>query len=237
MSAALPIVFIPGASSDESAWDDQRDYFSRRTQVVVAGLTGFDDIGKMADHVLKIAPPEFMLCGTSMGGYVALDVLKKAGGRVKKAVLCNTTARADTPERKRQRQIEVAQGEAAYIKARQDDGHYRAFLSEKSSRDKALIARLRDISLRVGYGCFSRHQAACAGRADSLQFLPQIDIPVLIIGGAEDALIPPALQDEMHGLIKGSRLAILPGAGHITQMETPGAMTDELEKFLFAEGA
>lgn len=237
MSAALPIVFIPGASSDESAWDDQCDYFKQRTQVVVAGLTGFDDIEKMADHVLKIAPPEFMLCGTSMGGYVALDVLKKAGNRVKKAVLCNTTARADTPERKRQRQIEVAQGEAVYLKARQDDAHYRAFLSEKSSRDKALIARLRDISLRVGYGCFSRHQAACAGRVESLTFLPQIDIPVLLIGGAEDALIPPALQEEMRGLIRGSRLAILPGAGHITQMETPGAMTEELEKFLFAEGA
>lgn len=236
MSAALPIVFIPGASSDETAWDAQRDYFAKRVPVTVAGLTEFDDIGAMSDHVLKIAPPEFMLCGTSMGGYVALDILKKAKGRVKKAALCNTTARADTPERKRQRQIEVAQGEDAYIKARQDDTHYRAFLSEKSSRDKNLIARLRGISQRVGYGCFKRHQAACAGRAESLSFLPRIDIPVLVVGGAEDTLIPPDLQAEIHQNIPGAQLKILPGSGHITPMETPDALSSELAAFFLAGG-
>jgi pimeloyl-ACP methyl ester carboxylesterase len=231
----LPIVFIPGASSDESAWDQQRAYFEKRAPVQVANLTGFDDIGAMADHILRIAPPEFIVCGTSMGGYVALDVLKKAKGRVKKAILCNTSARADTPERKRQRQMEIAQGEEAYRQARLDDSHYAAFLSEKSMRNKALIARLRGISERVGYGCFKRHQTACAMRSESLSFLPQIDIPVLVVGGADDKLIPPALQEEIHASIKGSQLAILPDAGHCAQLETAEAMTSALEKFLFSE--
>lgn len=234
MSAGLPIVFIPGASSDETAWDAQRDYFAKHTKVIVAGLTEFDDIGAMADHVLKIAPPEFMLCGTSMGGYVAFDVLKKANGRVKRAALCNTTARADTPERKRQRQMEVAQGEEAYLKAREDDSHYRLFLGEKSSRDKKLIARLRAISQRVGYGCFKRHQAACAGRSESLSFLPRIEIPVLVVGGAEDTLIPPELQAEIQQNIPGAQLKIIPGSGHCTPMETPDALTSALAAFFLA---
>ncbi len=236
MAAPLSIVFIPGATSDETAWDMQREYFAKRMRVEVVNLTGFDNIGAMADYVLEIAPQEFVICGTSMGGYVALDVLKKAKGRVKKAVLCNTSARADTPERQRQRRMEIAQGEEAYRAARKDDSHYAAFLSEKSMRNQALIAKLRDISNRVGYGCFTRHQTACADRAESLSFLPQINMPVLVVGGAEDKLIPPSLQEEIHAGIKGSTLAILPEAGHIAQLENADAMAAALETFLFGEG-
>src|SRR5262249_2676176 len=134
-----------------------RAYFSCKTAVIVPNLTSFDAIGAMADHVLKTAPAEFMLCGTSMGGYVALDILKKAAGRVKKVALCNTSARADTPERRAQRQAEIDLGEKAWAEARQDDEHYSAFLSPKSMRNKALIARLRGISTRVGYSGFKRH--------------------------------------------------------------------------------
>lgn len=234
MQNPLPIVFIPGASSDEATWGAQRAYFAKKADVTVVNLTQYDDIEKMADYVLETAPPEFAVCGTSMGGYVALAVLKKAKGRVKKAALCNTSARADTPERRMERAAEIALGEEAYIKARHEDGHYNDIISKKSAQNAALIATLRDTSLRVGYGCFSRHQTACAGRHESLSFLPQIDMPVLVIGGAEDALIPPALQRELHENIKGSRLAILPDAGHIAQMETADAMTEELDRFFFA---
>lgn len=234
MQKPLPIVFIPGASSDEATWEAQRAHFADKTDVIVVNLTGFDDIGKMADYVLENSPPEFAVCGTSMGGYVALDVLKKAKGRVKKAALCNTSARADTPQRRKEREAEIALGEEAFVSARYEEGHYDALISKKSAQNKALIEKLRETSLRVGYGCFSRHQRACAGRAESLSFLPQIDMPVLVIGGAEDALIPPALQQELHENIKGSKIAILQDAGHIAQMETAEAMTEELEKFFFA---
>ena len=243
MTTALPIVFIPGASSDETTWADQQRHFDGRTQVIVAGLTQFDTIDAMSDQVLKLAPPEFLLCGTSMGGYVALDVLKKAKARVKKVVLCNTTARADTPELRSQRQAEINLGEEAYLKARQDDNHYSAFLSEASLRNRALIARLREISTRVGYGCFKRHQNACATRSDSLAFLESIDIPVLVVGGcrphkpgihAPDDRLPSALQEEIHQKIGQSRLRIISGAGHITQMEKPDEMTSVLAEFFFA---
>ncbi len=106
----LPIVFIHGASSDPTSWDDQKNYFSATRGVTVPDLKSFDNISVMGDYVLSVAPPEFILCGTSMGGYVAFDVLKKAKGRVKTVILCNTTARADAPERKRQRQMEVSAG-------------------------------------------------------------------------------------------------------------------------------
>lgn len=234
MPAALPIVFVPGASSDASVWDGQKNYFARRASALSLDLTAFDAVSAMADHVLENAPPEFILCGTSMGGYVALDVLKKAKARVRKAIFCNTSARADTPEKTRQRQADVEAGEAAYIEARRDPEHYKVFLSEKSFRNKALVARLQEVSARVGYGCFRRHQAACSTRPCSLSFLPQIDMPVLVIGGTEDKVTPPELQREMQAAIPGARLVLLPDAGHIAHLEAAEAVTAEIDKFLMA---
>lgn len=234
MSSSLPIVFIPGASSDEAAWEPQRAYFAAKAHVVVVNLTAYDDIGAMSDYVLKQVPGDFMLAGTSMGGYVALDVLKKAQSRVKRVALCNTSARADTPQRQQERQAEINLGPDAYVQARKDDTHYFPLISKKSSQDKKLIEKLREISERVGYGCFSRHQTACANRAESLSFLPQITIPALITSGDEDQLIPPALQQEMHSRIKGAKLVTIEQAGHIAQLEQPDAMTAALDNFFFA---
>lgn len=231
VQTTYPIVFIPGASSDEASWAGQVAYFEGS---IAVNLVSFDDIGAMADEVLAKAPAEFTVCGTSMGGYVAFDVLKKAKGRVKSTILCNTSARADTPERQRQRQMEVNAGEEAYKEARKDDSHYNAFISAKSAQDKALIARLRAISQRVGYAGFARHQKACANRAESLSYLAQIDMPVLVLGGGEDTLIPNELQVEIKNGIKGAQLAIIPDTGHITNMEDPGAMNAAIEKFLRA---
>ncbi len=227
---AMPVVFIPGASSDEEVWAAQRAYFRGAT----INLTALDNIGKMSDAVLQAAPAEFIVCGTSMGGYVALDVLKKGGSRVKAAILCNTSARADSPERKRQRQMEISAGEAVYKAARLDDTHYNAFISKKSSSNKELVARLRAISERVGYVTFKRHQQACMDRADSRDYLKEIHLPVLVIGGSEDALIPNELQREIADGITGAQLSLIPDTGHITPMEAPDAMNAVIENFLKA---
>lgn len=232
MTAAPTIVFIPGASSDDTVWDAQKNALAPRHAALTVDLSDLDDISAMSDRVLAAAAGDLVLCGTSMGGYVALDALKKAKDRVKKAVFCCTTARADTPERQRQRQIDVAAGADKWREARMDDTHYHAFLGARAQTDSRLIAALREISLRVGYEGFARHQKACAGRADSLGFLPQIDIPTLVISGAEDALIPPDMQTEMHARLPDARFVSIAGAGHIAHMEDAAAVTAAIAGFL-----
>lgn len=233
MTATAPtLVFIPGASSDDSVWDAQKDRFTSTHRARTVDLTDLDDIGEMSDRVLGAAEGDLILCGTSMGGYVALDTLRKAKNRVKKVIFCCTTARADTPERRRQRMADVEAGEEAWLAARMDDTHYHAFLGRRARADKALIARLRDISLRVGYGGFARHQKACANRPDSRDLLPHIDLPALVISGDEDELIPPGLQREMHGLLPQSTFASIAGAGHIAHMEAAEAVTQAIAGFI-----
>jgi len=231
----MPIVFIPGASSDDTVWDAQKNYFAQQRPALTVDLTRFDSISAMAAHVIAAAPAkEFIICGTSMGGYVGLEVLKQAGDRVKKAIFCNTSARADTPAKSRQRQADVDAGPDVYIESRKDDDHYKTFLSDKSFENKNLIKTLRAVSIRVGYDCFKNHQTACATRESSVAFLPQINIPTLIIGGTEDQVTPPALQTEMQENIKGAQLIMLPHTGHIAHMEEAETVTAEVEKFLRA---
>jgi pimeloyl-ACP methyl ester carboxylesterase len=232
---SLPIIFIPGASSDDTVWDAQKNHFAQRRTALTVDLTRFDSISAMAAHVIAAAPaPEFIICGTSMGGYVGLEVLKQAGDRVKKAIFCNTSARADTPAKSKQRQADIDAGPDVYIEARKDPEHYKTFLSARSFENKDLIKSLHAVSLRVGYDCFKNHQTACATRESSVAFLPQINIPTLIIGGAEDQVTPPALQTEMQENIKGAQLLMLPQTGHIAHMEEADTVTAEIEKFLHA---
>lgn len=228
----LPIVFVPGASSDDTVWDAQKNHFARHRTAITVNLTQYDSIAAMSAHVLNAVPGDFIICGTSMGGYVALDVLKKANGRVKKVIFCNTSARADTPEKTAQRMAEVAAGIDAYTANRADDAHYKTFLSHKSFEDKALVKKLRAISARVGYDCFKNHQLACGGRADSVAFLSGIDIPALIIGGMEDSVTPPECQAEMNDKIPHAQLIMLPDAGHIAHMEAPDTVTAAIDAFI-----
>ncbi|MFN7112764.1 MAG: alpha/beta fold hydrolase [Alphaproteobacteria bacterium] len=239
MSPAPTVIFIPGASSDDTVWDAQKAALLQNHAAVTVDLSDLDDISAMSDRVLGAAAGDVILCGTSMGGYVALDALKKdiasANPRIKKAIFCCTTARADTPERKRQRMIDIAAGPDKWHAARQDDTHYHAFLGQRAQSDKDLIARLRDISLRVGYDGFARHQKACANRPDSLDFLQNLQIPALVISGDEDALIPPDLQNEMHSLLPQSTLVSIKGAGHIAHMEDADNVTAAIETFITAK--
>jgi pimeloyl-ACP methyl ester carboxylesterase len=228
----LPIVFIPGASSDDTVWDAQKNHFAQATTAITVNLTSYDSIADMSAHVLAAVDGDFIICGTSMGGYVALDVLKKAHGRVKKVIFCNTAARADTPEKTAQRMAEVAAGAEAYAANRIDDTHYKTFLSDKSFEDKALVKKLRAVSERVGYACFKNHQIACSTRLDSIDFLSQIDIPALIIGGTEDTVTPPERQAEMKEKIPNAQLIMIPEVGHIAHMEAADTVTAAIEAFI-----
>lgn len=232
MTGALPIVFIPGASSDDTVWDAQKNHFANTREAVTVSLVDLDNISDMSDRVLAAVKGDFIVCGTSMGGYVALDVLKKAKHRVKKVIFCCTSARADTPERAAQRMAEIALGEQAYVEARKDDRHYRGFIGPKHWHNTELIRSLRDVSQRVGFGCFSRHQTACANRPDSVGFLGKIDIPALVISGEKDILIPYALQKEMHENLPNSTLVSIPDAGHIAHIEDAARVTAAIEDFL-----
>ena len=99
----LPLILIPGLLSTAVLWDRMRDHLPPAWPVQALDPLDQPAIGDMAQAILADAPPTFALCGHSMGGYVCLELIRRAPERVRALVLVNTSARPDTPEQRQAR--------------------------------------------------------------------------------------------------------------------------------------
>jgi pimeloyl-ACP methyl ester carboxylesterase len=203
--------------------------------VSLADTRSDDSIAAMAARLLRDAPEQFALLGTSMGGYVALEVMRQAPERVRALALVSTSARADTPE-----QIGARRRQSQLVK----DGHFdtlveAAFPSVVAARnesDPALLDVWRAMAAAVGPDVFLRQQAAATERIDSHGLLPSISCPTTVIHGADDRLIPVEMGREIAAAIPAARLVIIEGAGHLAFSEQPASGAAAVRDFLTRSG-
>jgi pimeloyl-ACP methyl ester carboxylesterase len=186
----------------------------------------------MAARALVALDGPFALAGLSMGGYVALEILRQAPGRVTRLALLDTSARADTPEQTRRRRGLIALSRS---------GQFRGVtprllpqLIHPSRLDTPLAAEVMAMAERVGQDAFLRQQEAIMHRPDSRPDLARIAVPTLVGVGADDALTPPHLAEEMAAMIPGARLRRFADAGHLPTMEVPDAVGSALAAWLVA---
>jgi pimeloyl-ACP methyl ester carboxylesterase len=231
----LPLLLIPGLNCTASLWLPQIEAFGAGRAVQVADPAAADTIPAIAAAILADAPPRFALAGLSMGGYIALEILRTAPERVARLALLDTQARADTDEARaaRRQQIEIAWNGGF---DRIPDLQLPRLLAEPHRNDPRLVAIVRRMAAGVGRNGFIRQQSAIMHRPDSRPGLAAIRCPTLVLVGAEDVLTPPDLAREMHEAIPGSRLAVIPGSGHLSTIEAPEAVTAELAAWLDGEG-
>ncbi len=225
------LILLPGMPLDAALWDHQTRHLADVADIRVAELSGCDSVAAMADTVLATAPPVFALAGLSMGGYVALDILRRAPERVARLALLDTNARADTPEQSQTRRDAVAlsrQGKHAAV--------MRAGLPRLIHPDRLTDGPLIDAILaqmeRIGVDGYEREQTAIINRPDSRPGLGAIACPTLILCGREDALTPPDLHEEMATAIPGARLVLIEQCGHLSAMEQPQAVTALMRDWL-----
>jgi pimeloyl-ACP methyl ester carboxylesterase len=228
----LPLVLLPGLLCTAALWNAQRAALCGTADVFVAALTGEDSMAGMAETVLASAPDRFALAGLSMGGYVALEVMRRAPGRVTKLALLDTSARADDPAR-------TAEREELLALARQGafDAVLRRLLPllihpDRLAGDPALCEAVRGMAREVGPEAYLRQMKAIMGRPDSRRGLPEIRCPTLVLCGAEDARTPPELHEEMAASIPDARLVVVPHCGHLSTMERPDAVNAALSAWL-----
>lgn len=231
MPAPTPLIFLPGLLCDEALWTHQLAHLKDICAPTVAHLTGQDSVSAMAAHVLASAPERFALCGLSMGGYVAQEILRQAPQRVDRLALVDTSARADTPE-----QLERRKGLIALARTGKFKGVtpklLPLLLAPEHLKDEALCQVVMDMAERVGREAFVRQQTAIMGRPDGRADLARINCPTLVIVGREDALTPPEHGAEMAKGIKGAQLAIIEQCGHLAPLEQPQATTALLRVWL-----
>lgn len=174
--------------------------------------------------------------GLSMGGYVLFRIWERAPERVLALVLADTRAEPDTPEARQRRLFQASQVQAEGPAAIAD-GFMQGALGATTHRDRAAVAaRVRDLVLGAPPEGVVQALHALAGRPDSRPLLPGITVPTLILVGDEDTLTPPDAARTMAAAIPGSVLQVLPGAGHLANLEDPGAFNRTLLEFLGTVG-
>lgn len=227
----LPLLALPGLVNDERLWQHQAAALSPRHPVTSFPLTPHTTIAELARMALARAPAErFALAGLSMGGYVALEIMRQAPERVAALALLDTSARPDSPEQTQLRRTAIAASVDDY------EGVIRGLipriLHPDHAGDPALVALLVAMAGRVGREGYVRQQEAIIGRADSRPTLGEIRCPTLVLCGREDILLPLALSEEMHAGIAGSKLVVVERCGHMSAMEQPKAVTAALREWL-----
>lgn len=228
----IPLILLPGQLNDAALWSNQmRDLADLAEPILVPDLTQDDSLAAMAGRILAEAPPVFAVAGLSMGGYLTFELLRQAPERIDRAAFLNSSARADDAVQARRRRglaiaVEIGQFKGVTRKA------LPGIVAEANVELPGLAETVMTMTERVGRDAFRRQQRALLGRIDSRPGLAAIDVPVLVIGGAQDRLTPPALSEEIAAGIPGARLEILDPAGHLTPLEQPARVSELMRDWL-----
>lgn len=231
MAERRPLLLLSGLLSDAALWRAQVDGLADVAAPVVPDLSLDDSIAGMAFRALAAAPPRFAVAGLSMGGYVAMEVMRRAPGRVTKLALLDTSARMDTPEQAERRREAIALAEAGGFGGVADRMLPNLVHPDRLA-DEALVSAIRAMAGRLGKDGFLRKQRAIMGRIDSRPHLPRIACPTLVLCGREDASTPLPLHKEMAALVPGARLEVVERCGHMSAMERPAEVTAALRRWL-----
>ena len=229
----LPLLLLPGLLCDARLWRDQAAGLADIAAPVVADLTLDSDVVAMAARAAALIEGPFAVAGLSMGGYVALEVMRQLPGRVTGLALFDTSARPDTPEQARQRR-----GLMSLTRSGQFRGVTPRLLPRllhERNRPGPLADDVMAMAERVGREAFLLQQSAILARPDSRPGLAAIAVPTLVAVGEADVLTPPELAREIAAGIPGAVLHILPDCAHLPSMEAPEAVTALMRDWLLAQ--
>lgn len=226
-------------------WRPQVETLRRSWRVVTFDARGFgesprgdglltmeriaDDAVALLDH---LAEDQAVFAGLSMGGYAAFALHRRHRDRVRALVLADTRAEADTDEGRA--------GRAALSERVRRDGAEPAvdamlpllLGSHTRSSNPELVETVRAMMLAAPAGGITDALAGLGVRADSTLTLREIRCPALVVVGEEDELTPMASAETIRQGIAGSRLAIIPKAGHLSNLENPEAFNAAVSGFL-----
>jgi len=228
-------------------WDEQVRALAEGHQVVRFDARGFGGsppgdglltMERIADDAVgvldRLGVPSAVVGGLSMGGYAALALARRHPERIRNLVLADTRAGADSPEAKAARavQAERVRREGARAMA---EAVLPKLLGATSHQERPdLVARVRSLIEANPPRGIADALAGLAARADSTPTLREIRVPTLVVVGDEDAITPLAEAEALQRGIQGSRLAVVPRAGHLSNMENAAEFNRHVRSFLEA---
>jgi YbgC/YbaW family acyl-CoA thioester hydrolase len=239
------VLFVHGYPLDHTIWADQVAGLDgyRRIAPDLRGMGRSDapdlgyGIGIYADDLAALLDTlgvgEVVLCGFSMGGYIAFEFLRRWRTRIRALVLVSTRAEADTADGRRARDTAAALARESGSSAIADGMLDKMLTPATIAGSPELARRVRELMAAAPVPGLVGALSAMRDRPDSMGLLPMLEgIPVLVIVGAEDAMTPPDRAQAMADAIPGARLQVIQGAAHLTVVERPKEVTAAIREFL-----
>jgi pimeloyl-ACP methyl ester carboxylesterase len=225
-----PLVLLPAMLADDALWAAQVKALRRRGDVIVHPLAVGDSIGEQARAVLDLTDGSFALAGLSLGAMVAMEVVRLAPERVTRLGLLDTNPRAPT-EQQRETWRELADdvetdGVVEIVRSR-----LLPVLLHPDRRD-ALTGTVLEMAERVGAEGFKRQLLVQASRVDMRTHLRAVRCPTLVAAGAEDALCPPTMHEEICAEIPHAAYVEIEDCGHLAALERPRVVTALLDYWM-----
>jgi pimeloyl-ACP methyl ester carboxylesterase len=229
------LILVPGLLTGERLWSPQMEHLSDLTSPVVANVPTSDSVGGMARDILEWAPENFALAGPSLGGYIAMEIMRQAPERVNALALLDTSARADTWEQTEARLELLKLAEADRFEEVLQRLLPRLLHPGRLS-DEALVSTVLDIGRSVGPEVFERQERTIIARPDSRKDLASFRCPTLVLCGREDALMPLRLHEEIAQSVPDARLHVIDDCGHLSIIERPAEVNEALRDWFERTG-
>ena len=244
--AHVPLLLIHGFPFDHLLWRHQVAALTQ-WQCIAPDLRGAGasrgpiavdefSMGAYADDLIALLDrsevEQVVLCGLSMGGYIAFELLRRFADRVRAAILLNTKAAPDTPEGKLGRDALAARAQEGGVGAVVDALLPKLLAPATQERQPMVVREVREMILRQPVWGVVGALRALRDRPDSTPPLRRIRVPVLVVAGGDDQIAPAAEMEAMAHAIPGARFILVRDAGHMTPLEQPLALNEAISGFL-----
>lgn len=243
--SAPPIIFIHGFPLNKSMWNRQIEALKVKNRVIAYDIRGFgnsdtgnDDfsielfVSDLLGLMDALNLDKAMLCGFSMGGYIALNAIQNHPERFNALILCDTNCTADKPEAKEKRMKSIENIKEKGLEQYAAESLKKLFAPISVSKQIEEIVIVKEMILKTSKPAIYKTLHALAERKATCTQLHEIKMPVLILVGKEDEITPPEVALLMHEKIKGSTLHIIEQAGHLSNIENGDEFNEHLIKFI-----
>lgn len=242
---SISIIFLHGYPFDKTMWQPQLDFLKSSYRLISCDIRGFGKSTDEQTHLSidlfgedliafmdKLSIDKTIVCGLSMGGFIALNALQRFPDRFEALILCDTQCIADTIEVKEKRYKIINEIEVDGV-ANFNEGFIKSvFHRDSITNKKELVGQLRSVVFSNSKHIISQGLVALAERLETCSTLKEITIPTLIICGREDEVTPLVQSEFMNATIKGSILQVIDNAGHVSNLEQPYEFNKYLLDFL-----
>ena len=232
-----PLLLVPGLMCDHTSWAPMLPYLNPHIAHTTIDHGDADSLVAMAERILENAPAVFDLAGHSMGGRVALEVMRLAPRRVRRLALLGTGYRAkESGEagaeelRKRQVLLDIARTQSVRAMAIE---WVKPMVAPSRLSDTVFVEQIITMICRKSEDIFKRQIKALIERPDASDVLSQVQIPTLVMAGAFDSWATPAQHQEIANHIPAKpEVAVIAPSGHMVMMEEPQLVAQQLNQWL-----